>query len=76
MTSIVLHRYYNNQALSLNSDDIDTMKRFSAEHDAGFHPLDPFPYTAITLKKGAKTSEGVGTAYVKETPSEILKLAV
>ena len=74
---ITLHKYYNGQAITLDADQIDTAVRHSAEDDAKWgadHLIDAKPYTAITMKAGAKTSEGVGTAYVSETPEMILSV--
>ena len=73
---ITLRKYYNDQVVSLDRNDIETMERFTAEDDAKWgHIFDAKPYTAISLKEGKKTSENVGTAYVAETPQEILDLA-
>lgn len=72
MATIVLHRYYNDAALSLESGDIKSTKRFSAEDDAQWpEHIDAKPYTLVELKDGARTSEGAGNAYVKETPEQI-----
>ena len=74
MATITLHRYYNNLAIQLDGSDIENLERFSAKDDATWHPESPTPFTKVTLKDGTRTSEGVGNAYVKETPAEIRKL--
>ena len=70
------HYFFDARFIDLNVDDIKVMKRFSAEEDALWGHDEPRPYTAIKMKDGAKTSENVGTAYVRETPEEILSLPV
>jgi len=75
MAQIVLHRYYNDVVLKLDTEHIASMQRFSADNDARWRHPNPQPYTAIKLLDDCKTSEGVSTAYVKETPPEIRALA-
>ena len=73
MAKITLHKYFNTSiALTLESADIESMVRHSAQDDAVWADhIDPQPYTQIMMKDGTATSEGVRTAYVSETPDQI-----
>ena len=75
MAVITLHTYFNGKSLTLNSDDIDRLKRYTKKDDAAWGHLDPKPYTAVYLKKGKISSEGVQNAYVSETPQQIRSLS-
>lgn len=74
--TIKLHIYFNGEAVEMDKDHIAEMTRHSANDDAAWGPEHaPYqPYTAIKLEEGQTTSQGVGTAYVAETPEEILAL--
>lgn len=70
-------RVYNDesQKVELDINDIDTVERIHASNDASSvwdRQSQVKAYTAITLKEGKKTSQGVGFAFVAEDPSEIL----
>lgn len=72
MTILNLTVYYNGASVTLDPADIESMERHTAEQDAQWGHLDAKPYTKVVLKSGAKTSAGIGTAYVAETPEKIM----
>lgn len=74
--TIKLHIYFNDDVVEMDKDHIAEMTRHSANDDAAWGPEHaPYkPYTKVKLEDGQKTSQGVGTAYVSETPEEILSL--
>ncbi len=79
MSQITLTKYYNDQAkIMLDAADIETTQRFDESHDAAWGPEhgEAKPYTLVTLRDGAVTSEGVGNAYVAETPEQIEAMSV
>lgn len=69
---IALSVYWNNEIVTMNREDIAEIRCVSKEEDAAWKHDNPKAHTAITLKKGAKTSHGVGTAYVSEIPEDIM----
>ena len=73
---ITLHRYFNGEAIKLDRTAIASIERFSAKDDAMWDHMDPKPYTKVTMKEGSTTSDGVGSAFVSETPEEIRKLTL
>lgn len=62
------------QKVELDINDIDSIERIHASNDTSsvWDRNSGRSYTAITLKEGKKTSQGVGVAFVAEDPSEIL----
>lgn len=73
MTKIALSVYWNDEIVMLKREDIAQIRRVSAEEDAVWQHDDPKAHTAIILKTGARTSQNVGTAYVRELPDEVME---
>jgi len=75
---ITLHTYYNDQAVQLDPTAIDTIQEYGPEADAAWGPEHGagLPYTKVSLKAGARTSEGVGNAYVRESQADIIALGI
>lgn len=70
---ITLHTYFNDEAVTLEKDAIESMER---GNDAAWGPehLGPTDYTRVVVSEGNVTSNGTRAAFVKETPEEILAL--
>ena len=73
---ITLHRYFNDEAITLDGSQIKSMNRYSETVDALWDHADPKPYTMVVMNADSLTSEGVTIAYVRETPDEIRKLTL